>query len=254
MIDSHCHLADKQFAADFDAVLQRAEEHGVDMLVSIADSLDEGRACLLLAEKYSQIFCTVGVHPHNAKDWKAGDAKILTGLLQQSSKAVAVGEIGLDYHYNNSPPDVQRVVFEEQLSIARDLNVPAVIHCREAIDDLKKIVDRVSPPRVVIHCCTEKWEDVVSLIELGHLLSFTGIATYPKSDDIRRTIKECPLAQLMIETDAPYLAPVPYRGQRNEPAFVTAVAECVAEVKGIDLAEVDRQTTANAVAFFRIGA
>ncbi len=254
MIDSHCHLADKQFSKDIEAVLQRAEESGIDMMITIADSLQEGKDCIQLTDSYEQIFCTVGVHPHNAKDWKEGDGDLLRRMLQQSPKVVALGEIGLDYHYDNSPRDVQRSVFEEQLRIGKELGLPLVVHCRDAVDDLKKIIEVVAPQHLVIHCCTEKWEDVESLVNSGHLLSFTGIATYAKSEEIRRTIAACPLEQMMIETDAPYLAPIPHRGKRNEPAFVRFVAQCVAEVKGIPLEEVDRQTTANAVAFFGLGA
>jgi TatD DNase family protein len=165
-------------------------------------------------------------------------------------KTVAVGEIGLDYHYMNSPKDVQQKAFREQLQIAKTLQKPAVVHCREAIEDIRSIIDEVQPPCVVIHCCTEKWEGVEPLVVAGHYLSFTGIATFPASEEIRRTIRMCPMEQLMIETDSPYLAPVPYRGKRNEPAYVVEVAKCVATEKGIALSEVDRITTENTERFF----
>lgn len=250
MIDSHCHLAAKEYDADREEVLARAEEHGVEAIVCVADGLDEADACLQLSEEYAPLFATAGVHPHHATDWKEGDAKRLERLLLASQKIVAVGEIGLDYHYDFSPRETQRAVFRQQLELAKKHVLPAVIHCREAIADVRAIIEEVAPPRLVLHCCTEKWEDVSWLIESGHFLSFTGIATYANAEEVRRTIAACPLAQMMIETDGPYLAPVPHRGKRNEPAFVVEVAKAIADIKGLILEEIDRETTRNAVAFF----
>lgn len=250
MIDSHCHLADAQFSEGLNAVLKRAKEAGIQTMVTIADSLKEAEACMELAQKHRELFCTVGVHPHNAKEWKRGDGEILTEMVNGSQKVRAIGEIGLDYHYDHSPRGVQRAVFLEQLTLSRELGLPAVIHCRDAMPDIKTIVMEVEPLQCVLHCCTEKWEDVEWMVERGHFLSFTGIATYPKSSDIRETIKQCPLDRMMIETDSPYLAPVPHRGKRNEPAYVVEVAKIIAEIKGISLEEVEAATTANAVAFF----
>lgn len=250
MIDSHCHLADKQFATDLADVLKRAKEAGVEKMVTIADSLEEAEQCIHIAEKHPHIFCTVGVHPHNAKEWKRGDADRLKEMVTGSNKVKAIGEIGLDYHYNHSPRGDQRAVFLEQLTISRELGLPAVVHCREAIKDIETIIREVEPLQVVIHCCTEKWEDVEWLVKLGHFLSFTGIATYPSSHDIRETIKYCPLDQMMIETDAPYLAPVPHRGKRNEPAYVVEVLKTIAKIKGVSEKDVEDATTKNAVEFF----
>lgn len=250
MIDSHCHLADPQFAGELDDVLERAKKAGVLQMVTIADSLAEAEKCLEIATKYDHIFCTAGVHPHNAKDWKAGDGEVLKALIASSKKMKAVGEIGLDYHYDNSPRDQQRGVFLEQLTIARELALPAVIHCREAVEDIKTIVEEVEPLQMVIHCCSETWDDISWAVELGHFLSFTGIATYPASHAIRETIKQCPLKQILIETDSPYLAPVPHRGKRNEPAYVAEVLKCIAEIKGMSIEEADRATTQNTVEFF----
>lgn len=250
MIDSHCHLADKQFTDDLDAVLKRAKEAGVDHMVTIADSLEEAGRCIEIAEKHPHIFATVGVHPHNAKDWKRGDSECLQDMVARSKKVKAIGEIGLDYHYDHSERGVQRAVFLEQLTLSRELGLPAVVHCREAVKDIETIVREVEPLQVVIHCCTEKWEDIAWAVELGHILSFTGIATYPSSHDIRETIKHCPMDQMMIETDSPYLAPVPHRGKRNEPAYVTEVAKKIAEIKGLSVEEVDAATTKNAMEFF----
>ncbi|TSC57599.1 MAG: TatD DNase family protein [Candidatus Peregrinibacteria bacterium Greene0416_62] len=264
MIDSHCHLADAKFDADLDAVVARATQAGVDRMICIGDSLEESQIGIEIAEKYEQIFCTIGIHPHHADAWEmTNDQEPMTKMLFHK-KAVAVGEIGLDYHYMHSPKEVQQKAFREQLLIAKELQKPAVVHCRsaphqslrsgagQAVADIRSIINEVQPPRVVIHCCTEKWEDVEALVRAGHFLSFTGIATFPASEEIRRTIRMCPLEQMMIETDSPYLAPVPYRGKRNEPAYVVEVAKCVANEKGIALAEVDRITTENTVRFFAL--
>ncbi len=250
MIDSHCHLADKQFAQDIDDVIERAKDAGVEQLITIADSIPEALACIELAEKHPNIFCTVGVHPHNAKEWSRGDGEVLKEMVSGSKRVKAIGEIGLDYHYDHSPRGDQRAVFLEQLTISREVGLPAVVHCREAIKDIETIIREVEPIQVVLHCCTEEWKDVAWMIGLGHFLSFTGIATYPNSAAIRETIKNCPLNQLMIETDSPYLAPVPHRGKRNEPAYVTEVAREIAKLKGISIEEVDAATTKNTMEFF----
>ena len=266
MIDSHCHLADKQFVPDLDAVLERAIAVGVMQMVTIADTLEESELCISLAKKYEQIFCSVGVHPHNATAWRmTNDQRPITrlhALAQSSPKVRAIGEIGLDYHYDFSPRDIQCSVFREQLELAKELRMPVVVHCRsapnqslcdgsgQAVEDVWKIVDAVRPEKLVLHCCTERWEDVQRFVDRGYVLSFTGIATYPKSEEVRRTIQMCPLMQMMVETDGPYLAPVPYRGKRNEPAYVVEVVKCVAKVKGVSLEEVDRVTTESTVGFF----
>ncbi len=252
MIDSHCHLADKAFDADRAEVIQRASGAGVSRLIAIADSLPEGEKCLTIAADNDRVFCTMGVHPHHAKDWKLGDGDRLKTMLGSSKKVKAVGEIGLDYHYDFSPREMQRDVFREQLLLAKALHLPAVVHCREAIDDVKTIIEEVDAGPFVLHCCTEKWDDVAWVIERGSLLSFTGIATFPKSDVIRDTIKHCPLASMMVETDAPYLAPIPYRGKRCEPMHVIDTAKFIAAEKGISLEEFEKVTTQTTMAFFKL--
>lgn len=250
MIDSHCHLADPQFSTDLKDVLSRARKANVSPLMCIADSLDEAERCIKIATTEPDVFCTVGVHPHHAKEWKHGDGDRLKTLVMSSSKVKAIGEIGLDYHYDFSPRETQGEVFANQLTIARDLDLPVVVHCREAIEDIWAIVRDSGTRKLVLHCCTEKWEDVEPLVDDGFFLSFTGIATFPASDVIRDTIRRCPLERMMIETDSPYLAPMPYRGKRNEPAFVVEVAQAIAAIKGLSLEEIDSVTTKNAVEFF----
>ncbi|OIO54961.1 hypothetical protein AUJ46_01975 [Candidatus Peregrinibacteria bacterium CG1_02_54_53] len=250
MIDTHCHLADKQFAQDLPQVIARARAQGITRMITIADSIPESRFCLQIAQEYECVFCTVGVHPHHAKDWKSADSDTLRSLVSSSPRVRAIGEIGLDYHYNFSPCEVQRPVFREQLTLAAERGLPAVVHCREAIADVRTDLKVLDLTRVVLHCCTEVWEDIEELVAQGMHVSFTGIATYPQSEEIRRVIRECPIEQMMVETDAPYLAPVPYRGKRNEPAYVLEVARLIAKLKGISFEDVDRQTTQNAMAFF----
>jgi len=250
MIDSHCHLADPKFSSDLSEVIGRALASGIDRFVSIADTLEEGDKCLELAENYDQIFCTMGVHPHAASTWdtEVGKSKIVEA--SQNPKMVAVGEVGLDYHYMNSPKEDQIRAFRDQIQIAKALDLPLVVHNRESIEDLLDIIRELEPPSLVLHCNTEKWEDCSELIDRGYLFGFTGIATYPKSEDIRNTIKECPIEQMMIETDAPYLSPEGYRGKRCEPAFVIEVAQLIAGIKQVSLEEVDRITTENTVKFY----
>src|SRR3989344_858326 len=249
MIDSHCHLTDHSFADDLSNVLDRARNVGVTKIVTIADSIEESRRAVELVKLHSNLYCTVGIHPHHAKSWKEGDSEALRTLARESH-VVGIGEIGLDYHYMLSPKEDQILAFREQLALAKALGLPAVIHTREAVDDTWSIVSEIDPSKIVIHCCTEAWVDIQKFVKRGSLLSFTGIATFPKSEVIRDTIKHCPLSQIMIETDAPYLAPVPYRGKRNEPAFVIEIARVVAEVKNLSLREVDDVTSLNAMVFY----
>ncbi len=252
MIDSHCHLVAPEFSSDRDAVIARARAAGVERMITISDAIEDILPSQKLAEKYEYIFYTAGVHPHHASTFDL--TKDLQTIRSHTAhpKCKAIGEIGLDYHYMNSPKDSQQRVFEEQLKLAKELELPAIVHCRDAVEDVWTIVNHVQPKKLVIHCCTEKWEDVKRFVDAGYFLSFTGIATYPKAGEIRETIRQCPIAQLMIETDSPFLAPVPHRGKRCEPAYVTEVAKVVAEVKGMTIAEVDRITTENAVQFFSL--
>ncbi|MBI3336333.1 TatD family hydrolase [Candidatus Peregrinibacteria bacterium] len=254
MIDSHCHLTDKIFEGDLNDVLVRAKEAGVERMVTISDRLEEGTKCIEISKKYENVFATVGVHPHNAKEWQVTNPAILKKLVQSSKKVVGIGEIGLDYHYMHSPKDIQKKVFREQLQLGKELGLPVVVHTREAIEDTWAIVDDIRPEKIVIHCCCEKFEDIVRFLERGYLASFTGLITYPKAEELRRTVQMCSLDQIMIETDAPYLAPKKFRGKRNEPAYVVEVAKMIAEVKGVSLEEVDRVTTANTVGFYGLPA
>lgn len=221
-------------------------------MITISDAIDDIDLSQKLAERYEYIFYTAGVHPHHASTFDLAKDLATVRAYAAHPKCRAIGEIGLDYHYMNSPKDIQQRVFEAQLVLAKELDLPSVVHCRDAVEDVWTIVNHIRPKKLVIHCCTEKWEDIERFVEAGYVLSFTGIATYPKAGEIRETIRQCPIAQLMIETDSPFLAPVPYRGKRCEPAYVVEVAKTIAEVKGLSLSEVDRETTKNAVEFFSL--
>ena len=254
MIDSHCHIAGEEFAADLDAVVERARAAGVSralVILAAEDDAEFARTGAVL-KAWPECRFAIGVHPHHAKAFESNPqaaADTVAARLDALPEARAIGEIGLDYHYDLSPREIQGQVFASQLTIARDLGLPAVVHCRKAVEDVWAIV-REMEVRIVLHCCTERWEDVERFVESGHFLSFTGIATYPNAAEVRRTIAACPLDRLMIETDSPYLAPVPRRGARNEPAFVAEVLRCIAEIKGLPAAEIDGATTRNAVGFF----
>lgn len=250
MIDSHCHLTAPEFAADVADVIARAKAAGVLTFVTISDEMADLPKCRALAETHDDLYFTVGTHPHHAKDFDiARDIPILKKAAEHP-KCRGIGEIGLDYHYMNSPKDVQQRVFEAQLQLAKDLDLPAIVHCRDAVEDVWTIVSHVKPGKLVIHCCTEQWQDVERFVKAGYLLSFTGIVTYPKAADIRETVKQCPLDRMMVETDAPFLAPVPHRGKRCEPAFVMQTAAAIAELKGMTLGELDAATTQAAISFF----
>jgi TatD DNase family protein len=251
-IDTHCHLTATDFIADQDDVITRAATVGVSAMVCIAEDVQSSIDATILSNKYEQIFCTVGVHPHKADTWNIAARERLLTLAQVHGTVKAIGEIGLDYHYNTHAPDVQQQALIEQLELAKQLTLPVILHNRDSWNDLWNIITAHQPNKAVVHCCTEPWANVSTWIEAGYTLSFTGIATFKNAHDVHNTIKQCPLEQLMIETDSPYLAPVPYRGKRNEPAYVVQVAECIAELKGISVDEVAERTTYNAQEFFGI--
>jgi TatD DNase family protein len=252
VIDSHCHLAAKEFTEDIGDVIRRAHGAGIDRMIVIADTLTEAERGIVLAKTHENIFCTVGVHPHAAKDWDEKYESRISSMISSCIKVKSIGEIGLDYHYNFSDPEIQREVFRKQLEISKKLLLPCVVHCREAMADVRRIVEEAEPIRIVLHCCTEKFDDVEWFLKRGDYLSFTGMITYKNADVIRDTAKRTPIERIMIETDAPYLAPVPHRGKRNEPAYVTEVARAVAAIKGMSYEDVDRITTQNTVEFFQL--
>jgi len=257
VIDSHCHLADEVFSHDLEAVVARAQDAGVDRVLTIlaaGDEREEAQAHRLLS-LWPAVRFAVGVHPHAAKDFAAApdDAAVLVRQqLARTPGGRAIGEIGLDYHYDFAPPVVQQHVFRAQVSLACELNLPVVIHTREADDDTVRILEEHGGRRLrgVLHCFTGGPWLARAGLDLGFYISLSGIVTFPKAAELRETVRPVPLDRVLIETDSPFLAPVPYRGKRNEPAHVRRVAETLGELHGISTDDVCRQTAANFHALF----
>jgi len=254
MIDSHCHLADEVFAGDLDAVIARAREAGLERAMVVLAAGDEKEAARArhIEQLWPEVRFAIGVHPHQAHQIKdaAGTVRQQIGA---TPPARAVGEIGLDYHYDFSPRDVQQVVFRSQVRLARELQRPVVIHTREADDDTIAILkdEGRGTVRGVLHCFTGNARLAQAGLDLGFYISLAGIITFPKSSELRETARTVPLDRLLVETDSPFLAPVPHRGRRNEPAHVERVVAALAELHRIDAGEVVRRTDANFHTLFR---
>jgi len=258
VIDSHCHLADEVFAEDLEAVVSRARAAGLERVLTILsadDDKEEVQATRLLS-LWPDVRLAVGVHPHAANAFADApdDAAVSVRLqIARMPATRAVGEIGLDYHYDFAPPAVQQDVFRAQVSLACELDLPVVIHTREADEDTIRILSEgVSRPRGVLHCFTGGPALAHAGLELGFFISLSGIITFPKAADLRDTVRNVPLDRVLIETDSPVLAPVPHRGKRNEPALVERVAQALAEIHGISVDDVLERTVANFHALFRL--
>lgn len=261
LFDSHCHLDSPEIAKDVDAVLARARAAGVQYLVNIGSGYgpQDAEKAVRTAEKHADVWATVGVHPHDATKV---DEKILASmkkLAKSSEKVVAWGEIGLDYYYEHSPKDVQNDVFRRQIEIALDLDLPISLHVRDAGTDLMVHLRDLhatagAKVRGIWHCFTENPEYALEAIDYGFYISIPGIVTFPKAENVRVTAKEVPLNRLCVETDSPYLAPIPYRGKTNEPAYVVETVKKIAELKGLPFEEVAKATTANARAAYELDA
>ena len=249
LVDSHCHLDDAKFDDDRDQAIERAVAAGVEKMLAIGtgDGPPDLEVALRLATKYSMLAASVGVHPHNASQADAAVLKRLD-LLARESTVAALGEIGLDYHYDFSPRERQRDVFIEQLRIAAAARKPIIIHTREAWEDTMAALREhwvATAIPCVMHCFTGNADQAHEALALGCHISFAGIVTYPKAVDVHEAAKIVPLDRLLVETDAPYLAPVPHRGKRNEPSFVAHTAQRLADLRGIALEELASATTAN---------
>ncbi|HUO17027.1 MAG TPA: TatD family hydrolase [Verrucomicrobiae bacterium] len=261
-VDSHAHLEGKQFAQDREQVIARAREAGVRNMVAIGNgdgpvNFDCG---IQLAEKYEFIYATIGIHPHEAR---LADQAAFERMqeLARHPKVIAWGEIGLDYFYDHSPRQIQKQVFVTQMELAAAANLPLVIHCRpstgseDAWDDcLQLIQERWSGTGLggILHCFTGNWAQAKRALDMGFIISFAGNLTFPKAQSIRDTALQVPFDRTLIETDSPYLAPVPHRGQRNEPAFVIATARKLGELRAIPLEEVGERTSRNFYSFFKL--
>jgi TatD DNase family protein len=249
VIDSHCHLDSERFIEDLDGVVDRAVAAGVERMMSIGtgDGPPDVEVAVRIADKYEAVYSTVGVHPHDASKYNDGVGKRLSELLKHP-KVLAMGEIGLDYHYDHSPREVQRDAFIEQMRIAADARVPIVIHTREAWEDTFGLIEkywRYTALGGIMHCFSGGPTEARQSLDLGFHLSFAGIVTFPKSVDIQEAARICPADRILIETDAPFLAPIPHRGKRNEPAFVAHTAAKIASLRGTSVDEIVRMTTSN---------
>ncbi|MGD0618290.1 MAG: TatD family hydrolase [Bryobacteraceae bacterium] len=249
MIDSHCHLDDSVFDADRDAVIQRALEAGVELMVAIGTGKGppDLEAGMRVADANPQFLATVGVHPHDAAKAAPDTWKRLEELLAHP-KVIAIGEIGLDYHYDFSPRDVQRDVFVQQMQLAAAHRKPIVIHTREAWDETIALLEQHWAPQKlpgIMHCFTGNIAQAEQSLALGFHLSFGGVVTFPKATDLHEAARAVPLDRILLETDAPYLAPVPQRGKRNEPAYIVHTARRLAELRGITVEDISRATTEN---------
>lgn len=252
LIDSHAHLDFEQFQGELEAVLTRAREAGVHHTITVGTSLQSSLQAKELAARHEQLFATAGVHPHDAGRCRPEDWPELEALWSDpESGIVAVGESGLDYYYNFSPPEVQRDIFRRQLEGSGEHDLPIVIHVRDAYEDAFAAIKEVGlSAGGVLHCFSGGPAECERALELGLYISLSGIVTFPKADLLREAARLVPSDRIMVETDAPYLAPVPHRGQRNEPAFVVHTARRVADVRGQGINELSRAATANVVRLF----
>jgi TatD DNase family protein len=249
--DSHAHYDDRDFNPDRTAVLTSLPKKGISLIVNPGCSMQSSRDSITLAERFPFVYAAVGVHPHDAKGMRPGDIDELE-RLSAHKKVVAIGEIGLDYHYYHSPREVQRERFREQLELARKTGLPAIVHDREAHEDCLKIVKEYRDVRGVYHCYSGSLEDAKILIGLGWYLSFTGSITYKNARRSHEVIQWMPPDRLMIETDSPYLTPLPFRGERNDSGYLPLVAETIAELRAMTVSEVARLTEKNGKTFFKI--
>lgn len=253
LVDSHCHLDFNDFEEDFEEVLNRAKENGVTTILNAGNNINELEQQLELSEKYPFIYTAVGVHPHNASEYK--DIKAEDFIAQtKHKKVVGIGECGLDYYYDYSPKEEQVKVFVEQIRAAQQTGLPLIIHTRDADEDTIEILKeeyRKAPFSGEIHCFSSSKKLAEFALSIGFYLSASGIITFNKSNDLRDIFAEVPLDRLLVETDAPFLAPIPMRGRRNEPSFVLHTAEKLAQIKDISLEELAQITSDNFFKLFR---
>ncbi len=252
LIDSHCHLDFPDFTDEIEAVVARAEGAGVERMVTISTRVAQGGRLAAIAERFASVYFTIGTHPHQAAEEPETDAAAIRSFAAHR-KCVGIGEAGLDYHYNYAPADVAKRVFRAQIGLARELELPLVIHAREADDDVAAILREEMDKgtfTAVLHCFTSSRALAETGLALGLFISFSGVLTFKNSDELRALARDVPLDRLLVETDAPFLAPVPHRGRRNEPAFVVETARVLAGLKGIDEAALAAATRANALRLF----
>lgn len=257
-VDSHAHIDGPEFDVDREEIIQRAHAAGVSAILNVGTGDPHSGAferAVELGKSQPTVYTAIGMHPHDARLYNDEAEAKTRSLIQSGERMVAWGEIGLDFHYDNSPRDVQVAVFKRQLRAARDLNLPVIIHTREAeaetIDILKTDYDGADR-RGIFHCFSGSGDLAQRAIDLGFMISFSGIVTFKKAEELRNIAREVPLDRLLIETDCPYLTPVPHRGKRNEPAYVVEVARCLAGLNGLKIEELGHITTENFMRFFSL--
>jgi TatD DNase family protein len=261
-VDSHAHLEMEQFNSDRAAMLQRAKDEGISTILAIGSGTGPGSldCAIQIADQHEFIYATIGIHPHEAKLASDADFEEMARLAKRP-KVIAWGEIGLDYFYDHSPRDVQQQVFVKQLLLAHGAKLPVVIHCRpsdnaeDAWEDCLRLLSEhwaSSGLGGVLHCFTGTWTHATRALDMGFMISFAGNVTFPKAQQIREAAKQTPLDRLLIETDSPFLAPVPHRGKRNEPSFVKEVARQLGELRGLSAEEIGLQTAKNFYRFFSL--
>ena len=253
LFDTHSHPTDHRFESDRDEMLARMRERNM-LTVCVGADMASSAESVAMAKEYPFIYASVGVHPHDAKEFTEADVPVLTRWLTEEEKVVALGEIGLDYYYDLSPRDVQKDVFARQLDLAYELDKPVILHIRDAhgdvIDILRAHKNRL--PKCVVHCCSASWESAKVYLGLDCMISFAGPVTLARSVNLHEVARNMPLDRLMIETDSPYLAPEPVRGRRNEPANVGYICQFIAQLRGMDPQEMCDLTRENGKRFYRI--
>jgi TatD DNase family protein len=252
LIDTHCHLDFPDFDAERDAIIERARQAGVTQMVTISTRVKRFETILAIAEEYENVFCSVGTHPHNADEELDIEAADLV-RLSAHPKVVAIGEAGLDYFYDNAPRDAQAIGLRRHIAAARETGLPLVIHSRSADEDMAAILTEETGKGAfpfLLHCFSSGPDLARVGVELGGYVSFSGILTFPKSEELREIAKTVPHDRMIVETDAPYLAPKPFRGKRNEPAYVAHTAQVLAETIGVSTEEIATITTENALRVF----
>lgn len=253
LFDTHCHLYDAAYDADRPAVLERARASGVGRMLCPATDRQSSEVCVELARHYDGIYAAVGIHPQEAGRVQPGDIEAIRRMAEQEPSVVAIGEVGLDYHYDTPARDMQKEIFIEMIGLARDLDLPIDIHDREAHGDTMEILRQYGKGlRGVFHCYSGSLEMTTELIRMGFYFGFTGTVVFPNSKRAKQVASRIPMERILIETDSPYLTPPPYRGRRNEPAYVRYVAEEIARLRGLDVEYVTSQTTANGLQVFGI--
>ena len=247
LIDTHAHISKKDYLDRIDDLIQSAKDAGVTKIINVGTDLKTSEECIELSEKYTELYATCGIHPHEADKAPKRYIYNLEEFTKQP-KTVAIGEIGLDYHYNISPPKTQQNIYKEQLELAKDIQLPAIVHCRDSDDDILEGLIETKNRAGVVHCFASNQDFAKQILETGLHISFTGMITFVK--DLEEVVKSIPIEKIMLETDSPYLTPKPYRGKQNQPKNIPYIANKIAEIKDIDLQIVAETTTDTALKLF----